>query len=186
MAEYMDPDEPAQPIPAAPGAPDGTVEEILEEKVATRNGRRIQLIRVKRSGMSSHGATWERKAPFSLKYEVNRIIKKRMRNGRVEYLVSWKMYTAFFNEWLGMEHLKQCKESIASFEQLNEELESRQQPMSPPSGSEADPTSPENESERASSPVAGPSRVIPTINAPKTNSLTVTRLSLAGSKARRP
>lgn len=49
-------------------------------------------------------------------YEVQSILKKRTRNGKLEYFVKWKNFGNDSNTWEPKEHLTNCKESIIKFE----------------------------------------------------------------------
>ena len=153
----------------------GDWQEVIEEK--TRNWQ--LWLKVKRKGSATRWVKGE-KANMTKYWEVQRVEERKRGRGGFMHLCKFKNFGRWWNEWLTRANF-QIPDLLDEFDQ---ELKPRQQPTSPPrSGSEADPTSPVNERERSSSPVAGPSgQVIPTINAPKPNSLTVRRLNL-GSKA---
>jgi chromodomain-containing protein len=49
-------------------------------------------------------------------YEVERILQKRVRKGKTQYLVKWKGYDYSENTWEPTEHLH-CPEKVAEFNQ---------------------------------------------------------------------
>jgi hypothetical protein len=48
---------------------------------------------------------------------VERIIDKRLRKNKIEYLVKWEGYPEWENSWEPVSNLKRCKEAISFFEQ---------------------------------------------------------------------
>lgn len=52
----------------------------------------------------------------SLEYEVERIIRKRTRKGRPEYLIKYREFPDYENEWLSIEELSNCKKILTEFE----------------------------------------------------------------------
>jgi hypothetical protein len=60
-------------------------------------------------------------------YEVDKILKKRVRNNNTEYLVSWVGYP---NEdtWEPKENLNNCEDSILDFEEENDVSEEEKAP----------------------------------------------------------
>ena len=49
-------------------------------------------------------------------YEVEEILDRQERRGKIRYLVKWKGYTAEENTWEGLENLKNAREKIEEFE----------------------------------------------------------------------
>ena len=49
------------------------------------------------------------------KYEVEEILDRQERRGKMKYLVKWKEYTAEGNTWEGLENLKNAREKIEEF-----------------------------------------------------------------------
>ena len=49
-------------------------------------------------------------------YEVEEILDRQERRGKIRYLVKWKEYTAEENTWEGLENLKNAREKIEEFE----------------------------------------------------------------------
>ena len=48
-------------------------------------------------------------------YEVEKIVKKRVKNGKVEYKVRWKGYSKDDDTWEPIEHLEGCMEKLHEF-----------------------------------------------------------------------
>ena len=48
-------------------------------------------------------------------YEVDKIVDKRIKNGREEYRVKWKYWPASSNTWEGLDHLENCKEKLEEY-----------------------------------------------------------------------
>jgi len=49
-------------------------------------------------------------------YEVEKILDRRERRGKLKYLVRWKDYTAEEDTWEGLENLKNAKDLVEEFE----------------------------------------------------------------------
>ena len=49
-------------------------------------------------------------------YEVEKILDRQERRGKIKYLVKWKGYTAEENTWKGLENLKNAREKVEEFE----------------------------------------------------------------------
>jgi len=47
-----------------------------------------------------------------MEYEVEKILSKRKRYGKVEYLIQWKRYTTRGNTWEKLENLENIKEIV--------------------------------------------------------------------------
>ena len=58
-------------------------------------------------------------------YEVEEILDRQERRGKIRYLVKWKGYTAEENTWEGLENLKNAREKIEEFEKGRFEEEIR-------------------------------------------------------------
>ena len=59
------------------------------------------------------------------KYEVEEILDRQERQGKMRYLVKWKGYTAEENTWEGLKNLKNAREKIKEFEKGRFEEEIR-------------------------------------------------------------
>jgi len=58
-------------------------------------------------------------------YEVEEILDRQERRGKMKYLVKWKGYTAEENIWEGLENLKNARENVEEFEKGRFEEEIR-------------------------------------------------------------
>ena len=58
-------------------------------------------------------------------YEVEEILDRQERRGKMKYLVKWKGYTAEGNTWEGLKNLKNAREKIEEFEKGRFEEEIR-------------------------------------------------------------
>ena len=57
------------------------------------------------------------------KYEVEEILNRQERRGKMKYLMKWKGYTMEENTWEGLENLKNVREKIEEFEKERFEKE---------------------------------------------------------------
>ena len=56
-------------------------------------------------------------------YEVEKILNRQERRGKMRYLMKWKEYTVEENTWKGLENLKNIRENIEEFEKRRFEKE---------------------------------------------------------------
>ena len=56
-------------------------------------------------------------------YEVEKILNRQERRGKMRYLMKWKEYTVEENTWKGLENLKNIREKIEEFEKRRFEKE---------------------------------------------------------------
>lgn len=64
-------------------------------------------------------------------YEVEAIIEQRIRNGRNEYLIKWKGYSATENTWEPTKHLQSCRNMIKRFHQDQQRTARTPRPTGP-------------------------------------------------------
>ncbi|KAF0753200.1 chromobox protein 1-like [Aphis craccivora] len=88
-------------------------------------------------------------------YSVQKILNKRTRHGRTEYLLKWNGYSEFENTWEPLENLSNCTELVAEFESKKKNQQERERKRSQSSALTV--TSGASSAADTNSSVAGPS-----------------------------